>query len=97
VDEAVREVIENYVLGVTKPDVELVTSAFLPDARMWGYLGDTYLSIPIQGFLDLVAKTPDPAGWVSGYSHVIRSVEVTGNVAVAVLEETGYLGGDFTN
>lgn len=96
-DEDVREVIENYVRGVTKPDVELVTSAFLHDAHMWGYLGDTYLSIPIQGFFDLVAKTPDPAGWVSGYSHVVRSVEVTGDAAVAVLEEIGYLGGDFTN
>jgi hypothetical protein len=96
-NEDVREVIENYVRGVTKPDVELVRSAFLPDAHMWGYLDGLYVSAPIAGFLDVVAKSPDPAGWVSGYAHVIRSVEVTGDVAVAVLEETGYVGSDFTN
>lgn len=96
-DEDVRKVIEKYVQGVAKPDVELVRSAFASDAHMWGYLGGAYVSAPIEGFLDVVAKTPDTSGWVGGYTHVIRSVEVTGDVAVAVLEESGYLGGDFTN
>lgn len=96
-DEDVRAVVENYVSGVSKPDVELVRSAFRPDAHMWGYLGDTFLTIPIDAFLAVIARTPDPAGWVSGYSHQVRSIEVTGDVAVAVLEEWGYLGGDFTN
>jgi hypothetical protein len=93
----VREVVEKYVAGVTKPDVDLVRSAFRSDAHMWGYLGDTFVNTPIAGFLDIVAGTPDPAGWVSGYSYAIPSIEVTGEVAVAVLEETGYLGGNFTN
>jgi hypothetical protein len=96
-EEDVREVVENYVSGVTKPDVELVRSAFRHDAHMCGYLGDTFVTTPIEGFLDVVASTPDPAGWVGGYSHVIPSVGVTGDVAVAVLKETGYLGGNFTN
>jgi hypothetical protein len=97
VAESVRDAIEKYVAGVTKPDVDLVRSAFRADAHMWGYLGETLISIPIAGFFDIVANTPDPAGWVDGYSHDIHSIEVTGEVAVAVLTERGYLGGDFTN
>lgn len=96
-EDDVHAVIENYVRGVTKPDVDLVRSTFLPDAHMWGYLDGLHVSAPVDGFLEVVAKTPDPAGWVSDYSHVIRSVEVTGDVAVAVLEESGCVGGDFTN
>lgn len=64
---------------------------------MWGYLGDTFLTTPIEGFLTVVANTPDPAGWVGDYAHDIGSIEVTGDVAVAVLKETGYLGANFTN
>jgi hypothetical protein len=96
-NEDVRAVVEDYVAGVTKPDADLIRSVFRSDAHMWGYLGGTFVTVPIDEFLAVVAKTPDPAGWVSAYTHEIRGVEVTGDVAVAVLEERGYLGGDFTN
>lgn len=96
-EKDVKEVVENYVTGVTEPDVDLLRSVFRPDAHMWGYLGDTFVNTPIAGFFEIVAGAPDPVGWVSGYSYVIPSVNVTGDVAVAVLEETGYLGGNFTN
>jgi Putative lumazine-binding len=92
----VQAVLENHVSGVTQPDAQLVRSAFRSDAHMWGYLGDTFLATPIEGFLTVVANTPDPAGWVSDYSYDIGSIEVTGDVAVAALKETGYLGGNFT-
>jgi hypothetical protein len=42
----VRAVVENYVSGVTKPDVELLRSAFRPDAHMWGHLGGTAPAFP---------------------------------------------------
>ena len=93
----VTDVIETYVHGVTKPDAEVVRSAFRPDAHMWGYLGDTFVTTPIAGFLDIVSKTPDPETWVDGYSYDISGIEVTGDVAVATLKEEGYLGGNFTN
>jgi hypothetical protein len=96
-EKDVHAIVEKYVSGVTKPDVDLVRSAFRADAHMWGYLGGMFMSTPIEGFLSVVAQTPDPAGWAGGYSARIRSVEVTGDVAVAVLEETGYLGASFTN
>ncbi|MEU6259651.1 nuclear transport factor 2 family protein [Streptomyces griseorubiginosus] len=95
--DAVREVIGKYVAGVSASDPELVGSAFRPDAHMWGYLGEELVTVPIGRFLDVVAGSPDPALWLDGYTHTVRSVEITGNVAAAVLEETGYLGSDFTN
>jgi Putative lumazine-binding len=99
-DQEVKEVtaaVQNYVKAVTDGDTALLRSVFRGDAHMWGYLGSSLISLPIEEFIDIVAKAPDPASWVDGYSHAIRSVEVTGDVAVAVLEETGYIGGNFTN
>lgn len=93
----VEATVERYVLGVTTGDRTVVASAFRPDAYMWGYLGDQLVCTPIGAFLDVVAAAPDPSSWIDGYQHRIRDVEVTGRVARAVLDETGYLGADFTN
>lgn len=35
--------------------------------------------------------------WTRTYTSAIRPIEVTGEVATVVLEETGYQGQDFTN
>jgi hypothetical protein len=93
----VRGAIDKYVRAVASRDVGLLRSVFRADAHMWGYLGETLLSIPIEGFFTVVAGSPEPAAWAGGYSHKIRSIEVTGDVAVGVLEEAGYIGADFTN
>lgn len=95
----VQAAVEKYVSGVIANDVGLVSSAFRVDAVMWGFLGgDSVVTLPISTFLDVVAGAPDPSGWAADYTHKIHSIEITGDVAVAVLEETGYLGGaDFTN
>jgi hypothetical protein len=94
----VRTTMETYVKGVSANDPATVYSAFRPDAFMWGYLGGSDpVAMPIDEFLNVVASAPAPETWISGYGHRIRSIEVTGAVAVAVLEETGYLGADFTN
>src|SRR4051812_40150456 len=96
-DQDVVDVVETYVRGVTTADAPTVASAFSDDAHMWGYLGDEYVSVPISGFLEVVATGPDPAKWIEDYHHVIRDVEVAGDVARAVLDETGYAGANFTN
>ncbi len=94
----VRTAVETYVRGVSANDAGVVSAAFRPDAFMWGYLGgEAPVAMPVEDFLKVVAGAPDPRTWITGYSHRIRSVEVTGDVAVAVLEESGYLGADFTN
>lgn len=94
----IEAVMETYVKGVSANDPGEVFSAFRPDGFMWGYLGGSDpVAMPISEFLKVVGGAPAPATWVSGYRYKIRSIEVTGDVAVAVLEETGYLGADFTN
>jgi len=98
-EAGVLAAVEAYVAGVSANDESLVLSAFRPDAVMWGYLGgQDIVVLPATEFARIVAGSPDPAGWVAGYQHRVRSIEVTGDVAVAVLEENGYLGtADFTN
>ncbi|MEU0950715.1 nuclear transport factor 2 family protein [Streptomyces canus] len=97
-DNAVHAVVEAYVAGVSANDAAAVSSVFRKDAFMWGFLGGSdVVAMPASDFLPVVASAPEPARWVDGYDHRIRSVEITGDTAIAVLEESGYLGADFTN
>ncbi|WP_340556134.1 nuclear transport factor 2 family protein [Streptomyces sp. GSL17-111] len=95
--EGVRSAVEAYVTAVSAADPAAVRAAFRPDAHMWGYLGPEFVSAPIEAFCEVVAADTDTARWVPSYRYTIRSVEVSGDVAVAVLEEFGYQGHDFTN
>ncbi|MFJ5265554.1 nuclear transport factor 2 family protein [Streptomyces sp. NPDC088387] len=96
--DGVQAAVENYVKGVSENDPEIVASAFREDAYLWGFLGDTeVVAMPVSEFLKVVSKAPDPSQWIADYTHRIRSIEVSGDTAIAVLEESGYLGADFTN
>ncbi|MFB6894448.1 SgcJ/EcaC family oxidoreductase [Kitasatospora sp. NPDC056327] len=94
---AVRAVVQAYVDAVTAGDSAAVRAVFRPDAHMWGYLGERFVSAPIDAFCEVVAADTGERPWTGRYSSTIRSVEVTGEVAVAVLEEHGYQDADFTN
>lgn len=98
-EQQVRAVVERYVDGCRRADADTVQSAFRPDARMWGWLGPDLVAAPMEEFFAVVAgpKPPEAAGWEAGYASEIHSISVTGDIAVAVLEETGFLGADFTN
>ncbi|MFD7061200.1 nuclear transport factor 2 family protein [Streptomyces sp. NPDC059906] len=93
----VESAVEAYVAAVSAGDPAAVREVFRPDAYMWGYLGTELVSAPIEAFCEVVAADPDTGAWAPGYTHTIRSVEVSGDVAVAVLDESGYQGHDFTN
>ncbi|MEW2071619.1 nuclear transport factor 2 family protein [Streptomyces sp. NPDC007346] len=95
--EGVRSAVEAYVAAVRAADPEAVRAAFRPDAYMWGYLGPQLVSAPIEAFCEVVAADADPGAWTPAYTYAIRSVEVSGDVAVAVLDESGYQGHDFTD
>ncbi|MFF8811287.1 nuclear transport factor 2 family protein [Streptomyces pactum] len=95
--DAVRAAVEAYVAAVRAADPEAVRAAFRPDARMWGYLGEELVSAPIEAFCEVVAADSGADRWARGYTYTIRSVEVNGPVAVAVLDESGYQGHDFTD
>lgn len=91
---AVEATVERYVDGVTRADAEVVGSTFTADARMWGFLGGDHLAEPIVAFLEVVAGSPAPD---PSYRSTIESVRVDGDVALAILVESDYLGKDFVN
>lgn len=107
-EEMVESVVRRYVTAVADRDIAtLRESVFRDDATMWGYLGEALVVAPLDTFFGVVASDPPdgsmpvnmaPAGtWESSYSDRIRGIEVTGDVAVAVLEEHGYRGLNFVN
>ncbi|MFF9349319.1 nuclear transport factor 2 family protein [Streptomyces sp. NPDC014734] len=95
--EAVRTVVEAYVSAVRAGDPEAVRAVFRPDAHMWGHLGAQLVSAPIGAFCQVVAAESGERAWTRTYTFTIRAIEVSGEVAVAVLDERGYQGADFTN
>ncbi|MDI3387828.1 nuclear transport factor 2 family protein [Streptomyces sp. B-S-A8] len=95
--DGVRKAVEAYAAAVSAGDPQAVREAFRPDAYMWGYLGRQLVAAPIETFCEVVADDPGVDEWARAYTYTIHSVEVSGEVAVAVLEESGYQGHDFTN
>ncbi|MFT2017567.1 nuclear transport factor 2 family protein [Streptomyces sp. 796.1] len=95
--EGVHAAVQAYVSAVSVADPKAVRAAFRPDAHMWGYLGEEFVSAPIEAFCEVVAADTESAQWSREYTYAIRSVEISGEVAVAVLDEFGYQGHDFTN
>ncbi|MFH8220994.1 nuclear transport factor 2 family protein [Streptomyces sp. NPDC018057] len=95
--DGVRAAVEAYVSAVCAGDPEAVREAFRPEAYMWGYLGPELVSAPIGAFCQVVAAGSGERAWTRTYTYDIRSIEVSGEVAVAVLDERGYQGEDFTN
>jgi putative lumazine-binding protein len=97
-NDGVQVAVENYVKGVSENNPGIVASVFREDARLWGFLGGIeVVSMSVSEFVTVVSTAPDPAQWIADYTHRIRSIEVSGDTAIAVLEESGYLGADFTN
>ncbi|WP_432124172.1 nuclear transport factor 2 family protein [Streptomyces sp. C10-9-1] len=97
VHDGVHATVEAYAAAVCTADPEAVRAVFRPDAHMWGYLGPRFVSAPIEAFCEVVAADTAAHEWATSYTHTVRSVEVSGEVAVAVLDEYGYQGHDFTN
>lgn len=94
-EEQVRLAVEKYVTGVKTRDARIVKDAFQENGMMWGYLGENFTAMTAADFADHVVATapePDP-----NYSAEIHSLQVTGEVATAILDERHYLGADFRN
>jgi hypothetical protein len=91
----VARVVQLYIDGASG-DVGKLEEAFHADARMFGHVGDVHTYVPIGEFFKIVANS---AGHLAGpnYSSSIRSIEVVGDAAVAILEEKDYMGCDFVD
>ena len=93
--DQVRAVVDLYVEGANG-DVAKLEEAFHPDATMSGQLGGGQdLFTPIGDFIAMVGRNPGLAG--PSYEARVRTIDVTGDAGVAVLEETDYFGCDFVD
>jgi hypothetical protein len=93
--EAVRRVVQEYIDACQAGSVERLRAIFHENALMTGYLAGQFLIGPPEPFFDAVRNAPPPAAGT--YQAKIGAIEVTGDVASAVLNESGYLGLDFTD
>ena len=92
---AIERVVQLYVDGANG-DVGKLEEAFHADARMFGHIDDMHTYVPIGEFFKIVANS---SGHLAGpnYTSKVTSVQVVGDAAVAVLEETDYMGCDFVD
>lgn len=93
--EAVRQIIEDYVTAVSNADVEMLSNVFRDDAMMWGWLGPELEAVPITEFFKVVEGAKEDMSWKENFSYEIRNVEAHGKVGYGVLEEQGFLGANF--
>lgn len=93
--ELVRAAVQKYVDGCKAADPAVVADAFDENAIMWGYLGPTYVTQTGADFAANVIAAAEPAG--ADYSSEIHGIEVTGEVAHAILDEQNFLGANFRN
>jgi Putative lumazine-binding len=92
--EAVAALVQMYVDGVARADVELLREAFLQSARMYGYEKNVHVDVPIQDFFDEVANLPVPG---PGFRSHVVSIDVVADAGVAVLAEDDYQGMNYVN
>ncbi|QIK64313.1 nuclear transport factor 2 family protein [Leucobacter viscericola] len=93
--EEVRAAVQKYVDGCVAADPKAVRDAFDENATMWGYLGDDYVTMSGEEFAANVVGSAEPA--TGAYTANIHGIEITGNVASAILEEEQFLGANFRN
>lgn len=91
-EQAVRQVVQNYIDGTFNADIELLKSCFHEKAVMTGYLGDQLLMATPAAFIEDIAGGPSMKSEGHDYKAEITHVSVTGPVADAVLYETGFKG-----
>lgn len=87
---AVQACIDNYIHGTFDGDIEQLKGCFAPQAVMNGFLnGDMLRSTP-QPFIDDIASGPSMKEQGCDYKAEILSVRITGEIASAVVRETGF-------
>jgi len=88
--EAITAVLQLYMDGSARGDVEKLREAFHPDSRMFGSLGGKRFDVPIQALLEMTAEVPaDTAG---RYRGRVLSITQVGDAASAAVAEDGFWG-----
>lgn len=88
--EAIASVVQLYIDGASRGDTEKLKKGFHEEAWMFGSLGGQRFDVPITQMIEMAAAQPlDSDG---SYIARITSIEQTGDVATATVEETGCWG-----
>lgn len=88
----VAAVLNNYMKGTYEADVDLLKNAFHPQAIMTGYMGDQLMIGDPNPFFEDIGSNPSMASQGMEYKGEITSLRVNGNIADAVIYETGFYG-----
>ena len=88
--DAIAAVLQLYMDGIARGDVDKLRQAFHPDSRMFGSLGGQRFDVPIQALFDMTAEGPaDTAG---RYRGRVLSITQVGDAAMAAVAEDGFWG-----
>jgi hypothetical protein len=95
--EAIRKTVTRYEDGITSGDVNLLRSAFHPQAMMYGCSGENVTIVGIDGLYDYVASQRPPV--VTGESHrcFITKIDVADFAATAEVVQENCYGANYTN
>lgn len=94
--DAILEAIELYFDGMYHDDVDKLRRAFHPQAEFVGVFQGHFSWIGLEDFLRLFGRSRSPAQRGDANNNRVVSIDVTGQVAVAKVEDE-YLGLRFTD
>ena len=98
VEAAVGTVMEKYMEGTFKAEIETLKTCFHPNAVMNGYLGETILIGDPDAFFQDIGSKPSMESAKIHYEGEISSLEIQGQIATVTLKEQEFPGGmAFTN
>jgi hypothetical protein len=92
-----QSTIEEYIEACRVGSDNRLRAIFHPNALMAGfYQGEFYMGSP-DPFYEEVRDSPAPIEAGLDYRGDITTIEISGDIASVTLNESGYLGTDFTN
>lgn len=93
IPQAIAETLQRYIDGARTGSIDLLRSAFTPEARVSGSYGGKPVSWTLQEFCDAVAKD----GAAPGLEARVISMEHSGGAAMARLEALNWRGTRYTD
>lgn len=86
----IRQVIQNYIDGTFRANVNTLRACFHSKAVMNGFLGDQLLIGDPEPFFQDIGAKPSMASAGVPYKADITSIEVSGRTASVTLSESGF-------
>jgi Putative lumazine-binding len=89
-NQTVSDTVQLYIDGVAMGDTAKLDQAFHEQARMYGAVDGQRLDIPIAEMIAMIASKP--ADVDGSFRGSIRSIDETGDAAIAIVDEQGFWG-----